>query len=91
MRYKVWRSNKDKELHLLCAVGAPPFEGLPVMTRNLGPWTGPKECEVGHLRLALRSLLIGQGFVIVHARVSMLNLENPIGWRCAGCGWMRSK
>ena len=21
MRYKVWRSNKDKELHLLCAEG----------------------------------------------------------------------
>ena len=62
-----------------------------MVIRNLGPWTGPKEGEVGHLRLALRSLLIGQGFVIVHAHVSMLNLENPIGWRCAGWGWIRAK
>ena len=35
MRYKVWRSNKDKELHLLCAEGAETFEALPVSIRNL--------------------------------------------------------
>jgi hypothetical protein len=52
---------------------------LPVAIRNLGPWTGSKEGEVGHLRLALRSPLIDQGFVIVHAHVSKLNLEKPIG------------
>jgi len=33
----------------------------------------------GHLRLTLRSLLVDQGFVIIHAHVSKLNLENPIG------------
>ena len=79
VRYKVWRSNKDKELHLLCAEGAPAFEALPAAIRNLGPWTGSKEGEVGHLRLPLRSLLIDQGFVIVYAHVSKLNLEKPIG------------
>jgi hypothetical protein len=55
------------------------FEALPVAIRNLGPWTGSKEGEVGHLRLTLRSLLVDQDFVIVHAHVSKLNLENPIG------------
>jgi hypothetical protein len=45
----------------------------------LGPWTGSKEGEVGHLRLALRALLVDQGFVVIHAHVSKLNLENPIG------------
>ena len=30
MRYKVWRSNKDKELHLLCAEGAEAFNALPM-------------------------------------------------------------
>jgi hypothetical protein len=34
---------------------------------------------VGHLRLALRALLVDQGFVVIHAHVSKLNLENPIG------------
>jgi hypothetical protein len=79
VRYKVWRSNKDKELHLLCAEGAPAFEALPVAIRNLGPWTGSKEGEVGHLRLPFRSLLIDQGFVIVYAHASKLNVEDPIG------------
>jgi len=27
--YKVWRSNKDKELHLLCAEGVDALEALP--------------------------------------------------------------
>jgi len=59
--------------------GAPAFEALPVAIRNLGPWTGSKEGEVGHLRLPLCSLLIDQGFVIVYAHVSKLNIENSIG------------
>jgi hypothetical protein len=29
MRYKVWRPNKDKSLHLLCREGAEAFEVLP--------------------------------------------------------------
>jgi hypothetical protein len=78
VRYKVWRSNKDKEVHLLCAEGGEAFEALPAAIRGLGPWTGSKEGDVGHLRLALRSLLIDQGFVVIHAHVSKLNLENPI-------------
>jgi hypothetical protein len=50
-----------------------------VAIMNLGPWTGSKEGEVGHLRLALRSLLFDQGFEIVYAHVSKLDIENPIG------------
>jgi hypothetical protein len=34
MRYKVWRSNKDKSLHLLCREGAEAFEALPSVVRN---------------------------------------------------------
>jgi len=37
VRYKVWRSNKDKRLHLLCAEGAEAFETLPAAVRNMGP------------------------------------------------------
>ena len=36
MRYKVWRSNKDKRLHLLCAEGAEAFEALPAAVRGMG-------------------------------------------------------
>jgi len=79
VRYKVCRSNKDKQLHLISAEGSEAFEALPVAIRNLGPWTGSKEGEVVHLRLPLRSLLIDQGFVIVHTHVSKLKIENPIG------------
>jgi len=57
MRYKVWRSNKDKELHLLCAEGAEAFEALPAAIRDLGPWTGSKEGDVERLRLPYRVLL----------------------------------
>jgi hypothetical protein len=34
VRYKVWRSNKDKELHLICAEGTEAFESLPVAIRK---------------------------------------------------------
>jgi hypothetical protein len=79
VRYKVWRSNKDKQLHLISAEGSEAFEALTAAIRNLGPWTGSKEGDLGHLRLPLRSLLVDQGFVIVYAHVSKLNIENPIG------------
>ena len=62
MRYKVWRSNKDKELHLLCAEGVDAFEALPTAIRNLGPWTGSKEGEVDRLRQPYRAMLTEQGF-----------------------------
>ena len=77
MRCKVWRSNKDKELHLLCAEGVDAFEALPTAIRNLGPWTGSKEGEVDRLRLPYRTMLTEQGFMIVYAHI--INLEAPTG------------
>jgi len=74
--YKVWCSNKDKELHLLCADGVDAFEALPAI-RNLGPWTGSKEGEADRLRLPYRSMLTQQAFTIVYAHSSKLNLEAP--------------
>jgi hypothetical protein len=75
MRFKVWRSNKDKSLHLLCADGSEAFEALPVAVRNLGPWTGGGEGEVDRLRLSYRVMLGEQGFAIIYAHVSQLQLE----------------
>jgi hypothetical protein len=43
MKYKVWRSNKDKELHVLCSEGSRAFNELPAVIRQLGPWTGAQE------------------------------------------------
>jgi hypothetical protein len=63
MRHKTWRSNKDREVHLLCAEGADAFEALPPAIRNLGPWTGSREGEVDRLRLPYRLMLIEQGFL----------------------------
>jgi len=57
VRYKVWRSNKDKSLHLLCREGAESFEALPSVVRNMGPWSGGHDGEVDRLRLSYRSLL----------------------------------
>jgi hypothetical protein len=81
VRYKSWRSNKDKQLQLISAEGSEAFEALPVAIRNLGPWTGSKDGEVSRLRLPLRSLLIDQGFVIVYEHVSKLDIEIPTGNR----------
>jgi hypothetical protein len=75
VRYKVWRSNKDKELLLLCAEGAGAFNALPTAIRHLGPWTGRREGDVDRLRLPLRILLNEQGFVLIHQHVSKLQLE----------------
>jgi hypothetical protein len=77
MRYKTWwRSRKDAHLHLLCADGAEAFESLPVAIRNLGPWTGGSEGDIDRLRLPYRILLNEQKFVVIHAHVSELQLEN---------------
>jgi hypothetical protein len=35
LRYKVWRSNKDKRLHILCAEGAEFFEALPAEVQRV--------------------------------------------------------
>ena len=76
MRCKVWRSNKDKELHLLCAEGAGAFNALPTAIRHLGPWTGSKEGEVGSLRPAYRVKLAEQGFAVIYQHVSKIELEH---------------
>ena len=65
MRYKVWRSNKDKDLYLLCREGAEEFNALPAAIRHLGPWSESKEGEIEHLRLPYRVLLAEQGFVLL--------------------------
>jgi hypothetical protein len=79
MCFKCWRSRKDGELHLICREGAEAFEALPAAIRNLGPWTGSKEGEVDRLRLPYRTMLTEQGFTIVHAHVSKLQLETVTG------------
>lgn len=76
MRYKLWRSNKDKELHLLCAASSEAFNALPTAIRHLGPWSGSKEGEVGSLRLAYRAMLVDQGFMLIYQHVSKIELEN---------------
>jgi hypothetical protein len=92
VRYKAWRSNKDKQLHLISAEGAEAFEAPPVSIRNLGPWTGSKEGDVDRLRLPLRILLNEQGFAVLHCQVSKLALENatahalhPANTECPDC------
>jgi hypothetical protein len=90
MRYKVWRSNKDKGLHLLCGEGPEAFNALPIPIRHLGPWIGSKEGDVGRLRLPFRLLMNEQGFVVIHAHVSKLQLEteevrNPPNVDCPQC------
>ena len=76
MRYKTWRSREDTHLQLLCVEGAEAFESLPVAIRNLGPWQGGPEGEIDRLRLPYRVLLNEQKFVVIHAHVSELKLEN---------------
>jgi hypothetical protein len=75
VRYKIWRSNKDKRLHLLCAEGAEAFEALPTAVRGMGPWTGGPEGAIDRLRLPFRVMLNQQGFTVVYAHVAQLELE----------------
>jgi hypothetical protein len=75
VRYKVWRSNQDKHLHLVCREGGEAFEALPASIRGLGPWQGSREGDIADLRLPLRLLLTEQAFVLVHEHVSKLELE----------------
>ena len=79
MRYKRWRSNKDKSLHLLCREGSTAFEALPNVVRNMGPRAGSKERDVERLRLPYRLLLAEQDFCVIHARITKLELEAPAG------------
>jgi hypothetical protein len=83
VRYKVWRSNRDKELHLLCGEGAGAFNALPTLVRNLGPWTGSKEGDIERLRLPYRTLLAEHGFLILHCHVSNLDLRASLA--CGPC------
>jgi len=79
MRYKVWQSNKNKYLHLLCGEGAEAFSAVPAAIRHLGPWTGGAEGDINRLRLAYRVLLGEQGFVVFYEHVSKLQLETVAG------------
>ena len=65
MRYKVWRTNKDKSLHLLCREGGEAFAALPSVVRNMGD----------RLRLPCRAILEEQAFVVIYGHVSKLELE----------------
>ena len=75
VRYKVWRSNKDKQLHLLCGEGADAINALPAAIRHLGPWTGGAEGDAQRLRLPYRSMLTEQGFAVIYAPDAQLQLE----------------
>src|SRR5215467_10558433 len=79
VRYKVWRSNKDKRLHLLCAEGAEAFEALPGAVRGMGPWTGGPEGAIDRLRLPFRVMLNQQGFSVIYAHLAQLELEMTPG------------
>jgi len=79
VRYKVWRSNRDKSLHLLCREGSAAFDALPAAIRRLGPWTGGAEGDVQPLRLPYRSMLTEHGFAVVYAPVAQLQLEAVAG------------
>jgi len=80
MRYKVWQSNKDKYLHLLCEEGAEALSALPVAIRHLGrPWRGGAEGDVTRLRLPYRLMLAEQGFVVIYEHASKLQLETIAG------------
>jgi len=93
VHYKVWRSNKDKELHLICGEGLAAFNALPAAMRHLGPWAGAHEGEVDRLRLPYRTMLAEQGFAIICAHETKLPLESakgvhalhPTNTDCATC------
>jgi hypothetical protein len=53
VRYKLWRSNKDKSLHVLCREGSGAFEALASVVKHMGPWTGGREGAVDQLRPVL--------------------------------------
>ena len=67
MRYKVWRSNTDKHLQLICRDGE--FDALPARIRHLGPWQGSKDGDIERLKPQYRAQIAEQGFVIVHRHV----------------------
>jgi len=93
MRYRVWRSSKDKSLHLLCEGGAEAFNALPAAIPHLGPWSGGAEGEINRLRLPYRAMLAEQGFRVIHAPVTELHLEggasahafHPANTECPEC------
>jgi hypothetical protein len=57
VRYKVWRSNKDKEVHVLCAQGADAFEASPSVMRITVQRVG-RAGEVDRPWLPYRSMLV---------------------------------
>jgi len=79
VKYKVWRSAKDKSLYLLCCDGREAFPALPGAILRLGPWTGSKEGEINRLRLPYRAMMAEQAFVVIYAPVAQLQLETVAG------------
>jgi len=80
MRYKVWRSNKDKSLHPLCREGSEAFGALQTVVRNLGPWTGSRDGEVDGLRLSYRSILAEQAFLVIYATATGAEVFQRAAW-----------
>jgi hypothetical protein len=74
MKYKAWRSNSDKDLHLGCREGG--FEDLPQHIRSLGPWSGSREGDIDKLKLHYRLQIMEQGFTIVQRHVLAFSLEH---------------
>jgi hypothetical protein len=66
MRYKTWRSHRDKEIQLICAEEG--FDALPELIRKLGPWTGASDGAIDDLKPHYRTQLDGQGFALVYLR-----------------------
>jgi hypothetical protein len=64
MRYKCWRSNSDKTLHVICYDGR--FEELPHRIRGLGPWIGSREGDIDRLKRLYRLQLAEQNFAVVY-------------------------
>jgi|AmaraimetP72IA01_FD_contig_31_7211288_length_727_multi_9_in_0_out_0_2 hypothetical protein len=73
--YEAWRSDADHDLHVICREGH--FDQLPALLQQLGPWISVQQGDVARLRLAYRTLVQQQGFVIVHCDISMFDPELP--------------
>jgi hypothetical protein len=73
MKYKCWRSNTDKSLHLICRESG--FDSLPQRVRALGSWTGSREGDIAKLKSHYRLQIAEQGFTIVHRHLGIFSPE----------------
>jgi hypothetical protein len=74
MRFKCWRSNTDKRLHIIVRDDEH-FEMLPQIIRSCGPWFGAHEGLVEELRPTYRAMLVTQGFVVAYSHTSTFKPE----------------